>query len=85
MGNGITHKKSENHREEVVKIMIKIENECCNCATAAYPCLGESCEKRHSKHLFCNRCGEEVDKLFIVDGEQVCLECLPEMFETIEL
>ena len=65
--------------------MVKIVNECCDCATAAYPCLGESCEKRHSKHLFCNRCGEEVDKLFVVHGEQVCLECLPEMFETIEL
>ena len=40
--------------------MIVYENECCGCATPAYPCIGESCSKRRVPHYYCDLCGEEI-------------------------
>ena len=37
--------------------MLVERNECCDCATGAYPCLGESCSRRHMPRLACDRCG----------------------------
>lgn len=54
--------------------MIKIVNECCDCANGAYPCLGESCEKRHVKHLICDKCHADVETLYDAEGQQLC-EC----------
>lgn len=56
--------------------MVKIVNECCDCAGGAYPCLGESCEKRHVKHPICDKCHAEVKTLYDVDGQQLCEACL---------
>lgn len=52
--------------------MIKIMDECCDCANGAYPCLGESCEKRHVKHLICDQCNADAETLYDVEGKQLC-------------
>lgn len=41
--------------------MIKTQNDCCECAVPAYPCLGDSCPLRHQKHYNCDSCGDEVE------------------------
>ena len=51
--------------------MIKIMDECCDCANGAYPCLGESCEKRHVKHLICDQCNADAETLYDVEGKQL--------------
>jgi hypothetical protein len=40
--------------------MITYENECCECSTPAYPCIGEYCSKRRVPHYYCDLCGEEI-------------------------
>ncbi len=58
----------------------RIENHCCDCAVPAYPCLGETCPRRRVKVHYCDRCQEELDAIYDVDGEELCEECLKEMF-----
>ena len=41
--------------------MITYEDECCGCATPAYPCMGDACPNRNVPHLYCDRCKEEAD------------------------
>lgn len=60
-------------------------NECCDCATPAYPCMGEDCPRRHTEHLVCNKCGEEAEQLYIVDGEELCETCLLAGFAKVTL
>lgn len=64
--------------------MIKVTNECCDCAVPAYPCLGEDCPNRHVKHYICDECKDEVDELYKVDGLQLCEECLLDRFERVD-
>ena len=65
--------------------MIKIENDCCDCATESYPCRGSSCELRNSKHYYCDECGDETDILYEDDCEvQLCSECALNRFKKIE-
>ena len=58
----------------------RIENHCMQCAVPAYPCLGEHCSRRRVKVHSCDRCGEDLDAIYAVDGEELCEECLKEMF-----
>lgn len=63
--------------------MIKYENECCDCAVPAYPCLGEACNLRHVKHLYCDTCKDDVGVLYLYDGQELCIDCLLKCFEYI--
>ena len=65
--------------------MIKYENECYGCATESYPCLGSACYNRHVPHFYCDKCGEDVEELYKVDGEELCEDCLKNNFEKVEL
>ena len=65
--------------------MIVYKNECCDCVVPAYPCMGSDCPKRNVLHLYCDVCGDEADKLYKVDGEEICEDCLSRRFEVIEL
>ena len=65
--------------------MIKYEDECCGCATESYPCLGSACSNRNVPHFYCDKCGEDVEELYKVDGEELCEECLKANFEKITL
>lgn len=63
--------------------MRKYENECCGCATPAYPCLGSSCPNRNVVHFYCDKCGEE-DTLYHFDGEELCIDCILSLLEEVE-
>ena len=65
--------------------MIKYENECCGCAVPGYPCMGSACPNRNVPHMYCDRCGEEFEKLYKFDGEEICAECLLSNFEYISI
>lgn len=63
--------------------MITYENECCGCAVPGYPCIGSACPNRNVPHMYCDMCGEEVEKLYKYDGEEICEDCLLSNFESI--
>ena len=60
--------------------MLKIEDHCCNCAVPGYPCIGNACPHKHVKVHYCDKCGEQIDEVYEVDGEELCEDCLKEMF-----
>lgn len=61
--------------------MLKIENRCCGCATDSYPCRGMSCPNMNVKVFYCDKCHAEIDgNVYEADGEDLCEECLKEMF-----
>jgi hypothetical protein len=64
-------------------MMIRYENECCSCATPAYPCLGSSCPNRNVAHYYCDCCGNE-EMLYHYDNLEICEECLLKQFEVVE-
>lgn len=59
--------------------MLRYENECVGCPPEM-GCLYGSCPMLRVPHLYCDRCGTEVDELFLDnDGEYtLCEECLVE-------
>lgn len=59
---------------------VRIENHCCDCASGSYPCLGSSCPNRNVEVYYCDRCGEQLEDVYDVDGEDLCEECLKKMF-----
>lgn len=60
--------------------MIQIENHCIGCAVPSYPCMGKYCPRRNVEVHYCDRCEEELEEIFLVDGEELCEECLKEKF-----
>lgn len=61
--------------------MIKLENQCVNCGLS---CRGSTCPNRNVRTLYCDQCEEETDKLYKIDSEELCEECLLESLEVIE-
>lgn len=55
--------------------MLKIENNCVDCAL---PCIGDSCNYRNVKTLYCDSCSEELEKLYEYKGDELCDKCLLE-------
>ena len=53
--------------------MIKYENECVGCPPER-GCLGSSCPYINVPRLYCDDCGEEDEKLYENDDEQLCAE-----------
>ena len=68
--------------------MVRYENECCDCAVPGYPCRGSSCPLRHVKVYSCDCCGADIntdyDSLYILDGEELCKDCVLEKLEKVE-
>ena len=60
--------------------MVKIENHCVGCAVDAYPCMGSCCPRREVEVHYCDKCGAELDESFEVDEEELCEDCLKDMF-----
>ena len=65
--------------------MIKYENECCDCAVPGYPCMGDTCPNINVKHLYCDKCSEDCEELYVFDGEELCRDCLLDSFDKITL
>ena len=59
----------------------RIENQCCDCAAPGYPCMGEICPLRRVKVHYCDRCDVDLDVVYWVDGEELCEDCLKELFK----
>ena len=64
--------------------MLRIENDCCDCATPSYPCQGALCPRRRVEVYYCDSCGSELDDIYDVDGEELCEDCLKEKFRRNE-
>ena len=60
--------------------MIKVENHCIGCAVDSYPCMGDACPRREVEVHYCDQCDEQIEEVFEVDGEELCEECLKNMF-----
>ena len=61
--------------------MVKIENHCCDCATPSYPCRGNLCPLRKVRVHYCDKCGEEIDDdIYDVDDQELCEDCVLDMF-----
>lgn len=63
--------------------MVKIENDCCGCATDSYPCLGNSCPLRNVKHYYCDKCGSE-ETLYHFGDSQLCADCVLEQLDVVK-
>ena len=61
------------------------ENECCDCAVPAYPCLGDRCPLKRMPRLYCDECKEEVEVLYKTEKGLLCADCVLEMFEKVRL
>lgn len=61
----------------------KVTNECCSCATPAYPCLGNYCPLRKVEHFLCDKCSEET-LLYHYEGKELCRDCLLDTIEVVE-
>lgn len=66
------------------KMSVKYEDECCGCATESYPYRCSACPNRHVKHLYCDKCGEDVERLYDFDGKELCGDCVLKELEVIE-
>lgn len=65
--------------------MVKIENHCCGCAVPGYPCRGSRCPNRRVEVHYCDRCGEELDEVFVDDdGRELCECCRDELYDDTE-
>lgn len=66
--------------------MVYYENECCDCATGSYPCLGSSCPKIHVLHMKCDICGAECEELYYGENRnQLCADCVLKELEKVEV
>ena len=62
--------------------MKRTENECCDCGR---PCMGESCPYWKVTRYYCDRCGEELDEVFVDDdGRELCDCCADELYDDTE-
>ena len=64
--------------------MIKKVDNCVGCRTIFGSCMGTLCPNHARLALVCDICGGEEEKLYKVDGQEICEECLLEHFETID-
>lgn len=58
--------------------MLKIENHCVDCGQ---PCIGGACRYKDVPVYYCDKCNEELDDVYEVDGEDLCESCLKDMFK----
>ena len=63
--------------------MVRYENECCDCATPLYPCIGDLCPRRRVPHYHCDECDTECT-LYEYEDRQLCSECLLEEIPKVE-
>lgn len=66
--------------------MIYHQNDCCECASPGFPCIGSRCELVNRAHYICDGCDEEVypGELYWYDGLQLCSNCVIKELEVVE-
>ena len=63
-------------------MMIRYENQCVGCPPEM-GCLGSTCPNRNVPHYYCDECGEEIEHLFEMYGEELCESCLKAIFKKV--
>lgn len=61
--------------------MIRYESQCVSCG---FQCRYEACRYYKVRVLECDSCGDEVDKLYLLDGEELCESCVLDRLEVSE-
>jgi hypothetical protein len=51
------------------------------CADCGLPCLGRDCPQCNFVEKICDKCGEQVNMLYDVDGMELCSDCREEIQE----
>ena len=62
--------------------MIRVENGCVGCPDGS-GCLGHSCPVRRIEIRYCDVCRCEIsddEEYYLVDGEEICEDCLKDKF-----
>ena len=62
--------------------MVTRQNRCVGCDGAGYPC--NLCGLDNAVVFICDCCGEEMDKLYWLDGEQLCEDCVLDRLQEVE-
>lgn len=63
-------------KTERVIDMVYRTNECCDCQSEGYPCIGKLCHRRNALHLICDKCKRPSDELYYGQGNaELCAEC----------
>lgn len=65
--------------------MISYEDRCVGCTSMGLHCLGDGCPNMNIKILTCDRCGEQTDEAWEVDGEHLCEDCLKASFDKVSV
>ena len=66
--------------------MIYYTDECCDCATDGYPCIGKDCQNLHVQHMECDKCHAEVEELYYgAGGKQLCADFALNELEKVEV
>ena len=61
--------------------MIKYENLCVDCTALGMHCKGAACPNNKPVEVHvCDKCGDVLDDVYEVDGEELCADCLKDMF-----
>lgn len=61
--------------------MVETRDECVECGKL---CI-DSCPYKSIRHLRCDKCGNEVDTLYVFEGEELCADCVLDYLEKVEL
>lgn len=64
--------------------MIQYENDCVGCSER-FPCVWKNCSLRHHPHMYCDKCGEEADKLYYWEDIELCLDCIEKRLEVVKI
>ncbi len=64
--------------------MIRYENECCDCASPAYPCIGEHCARRRTPHYYCDECKEEFEDIYEYEDAELCIGCIEQKLTKVK-
>lgn len=60
--------------------MIIYESQCVDCTSLGLYCMGSACPKRRVAIAVCDRCECELDEIYDAEGEELCEDCLKDMF-----
>ena len=63
--------------------MVVIEDECVGCSPGM-GCLGSVCPNQNVKHYICDKCDDDVEKLYYYEGRELCLDCIEQLLEVVE-
>lgn len=64
--------------------MVKVVHDCVGCPSDI-GCNKSTCPYYNTVELICDCCHEVVDKLYVVDLEQWCADCLLDSFEEVNI